>query len=216
MTKIYMLKHPDTLEIRYIGKTTQTLKKRLSGHITKSKYNRTTYVSKWIYSLLQQNKKPIIELLELCENWIEREQYYIANYPNLCNHSIGGDGGQLGNKLTKEHKLKISKALKGKKRPQEVIDKIANSNRGKKVSEATKEKLRQFYLGKKASIKSRIKKGKIVYQYSLSGEFLKEWYSLGIITETLGYLKANISSCCVGRLKTAYGFTWKFKNEDIV
>ena len=73
MVKIYSLNDPDTLEIKYIGKTVQKLEKRLSGHITKAKYNRTTHCSCWIYKLLLKGKRPKIQLIEEClENiWIE-------------------------------------------------------------------------------------------------------------------------------------------------
>ena len=38
--KIYALKHPNTLEIRYIGKTNQSLSKRLTNHICNAKYTK--------------------------------------------------------------------------------------------------------------------------------------------------------------------------------
>lgn len=38
--KIYALKHPITLEIRYIGKTNQSLCKRLGNHIYNAKYTK--------------------------------------------------------------------------------------------------------------------------------------------------------------------------------
>jgi hypothetical protein len=217
MTKIYKLLDPDTHEVKYIGKTIQTLKKRLSGHITKAKYSRSSYVSCWIYSLLEVGKKPIIELIEECDNWIEREQYYIAMFPNLCNHSIGGESGTLGYVMTKEHKNKISSTLKGVSRPENVKLQISNSHKGKIVSEITKQKLREFNTGKKQSVQTRIKKAKSpILQFDLDGNFIKEWYSMGKIQEDTGYLKGNISSCCNNRLKSCYGFKWSFKNEDIV
>lgn len=215
MTKIYRLIDPETKETRYVGKTNQFLSKRLSGHITKAKRNRTTHVSCWIFSLLNKNMKPIIELIEVCNNWVEREQYYISLYGNLCNHTAGGEGS-LGYKQSQEHKDKISKSLKGRRRPDDVKIQISKSHKGKILSLETKEKLRQVNLNKKSTKNSRIKKGKVVLQFDLNGNFIKEWYSIGLITQELGFNKANISSCCKGRLKTAYKYKWSFKNEDIV
>ncbi len=216
-TKIYILKHPDTLEVKYVGKTIQTLKKRLSGHITKAKRSRTTHISCWIYSLLLQNKKPVIELLEEVENWVEREQYWINFYPNLCNHSIGGESGTLGYKMTDKHKEKISNSLKGKKRNKEVRDKISKSHKGKKLKKSTKLKLKQINTGKKYSKQSRIKRGsKNVEQYDKNGNLINTFYSLGFAAEQTGFSKGNISSACLGYLKSAYGYIWKYKNEDIV
>jgi len=217
MTKIYKLLDPDTKEVRYVGKTVQTLKKRLSGHITRSKYNRSAHVSCWIHSLIQNGKKPIIELIEECENWVKREQYYIAKFPNLCNHSIGGESGMLGYIPTQEHRDKIANKLKGKKRPDNVRKKISEGHKGKIISQKTRDKLRKINLGKKEDINIRLKKAKSpVLQFNLDGSFVKEWGSLGLIQETTGFLKSNISSCCHGRLKTAYNYKWSFKNEDIV
>lgn len=214
MTKIYKLLDPDTMEIRYIGKTIQPLWKRLSAHIVKAKRNRTSHVSCWIYSLLQQEKKPIIQLIEKTENWVEREQFYIKHYPNLCNHSIGGESGTLGYVMTTEQKIKISNSLKNKPRPLEVRNRISVSHKNKVLSEVTKEKIRIANLGKKQSISSRSKKNKnTVLQYDLNGNFIKEWFSLGQIQEKTGFLKANISSCCHKRLKTAYGYKWLFKKK---
>lgn len=46
-----------------------------------------------------------------------------------------------GYKFTKSHKEKISKSLKGTKRPENVCEKIRNSHIGKKHSEETKKKI---------------------------------------------------------------------------
>lgn len=61
---------------------------------------------------------------------------------------------------TAEHRLKISRALTGRKNgphSQETRDKIAAGNKGKKISDATKELLRLANLGKKTSIEVRLK-----------------------------------------------------------
>lgn len=217
MTKIYKLLDPDTMEIRYIGKTIQPLWKRLSAHIVKAKRNRTSHISCWIHSLVEQGKRPVIQLIEETDNWIEREQFYISQYPNLCNHSIGGESGTLGYIMSAEHKLKISNSLKGISRPLDVRSKISSSHKNKVLSEVTKEKLRIVNLGKQQSVSSRIKRTKgSIMQFDLDGNIIKEWYSLGQIQQETGFLKANISSCCHNRLKTAYGFKWSFKEEDIV
>lgn len=38
--KIYVLKHPDTLEARYVGKTVRSLSRRLGNHIANAKGNK--------------------------------------------------------------------------------------------------------------------------------------------------------------------------------
>lgn len=55
-----------------------------------------------------------------------------------------------------------------------------------------------------------------VKQYSLNGEFIKEWESIKSVEEFLGIKKAeaNISACCQGRKKRAYGYIWKYSEDN--
>ena len=56
------------------------------------------------------------------------------------------------------------------------------------------------------------KLSKPVLQYSLDGEFVKEWPSTSDVERNLGYFHNNISSCCLGKRKSAYNYIWKFKD----
>ena len=91
--KIYGLLDPFTNQIRYVGKTKNTLIQRLNKHIYESK-TKTTYKCNWINKLIKLGAKPIAIELEICteENWVEREMYWIAYYDNLTNVSKGGEG----------------------------------------------------------------------------------------------------------------------------
>lgn len=52
-----------------------------------------------------------------------------------------------------------------------------------------------------------------VLQYSIKGDFIKEFKSLKEAANTVGAKGyANIQSCCKGRIKSAMGFIWKYKN----
>lgn len=64
------------------------------------------------------------------------------------------------------------------------------------------------------TIKERIseKISKPVLQYDLLGNFIREWPSIIKVEEELGINDGNISSCCSGRLKTAGGYLWKYKD----
>lgn len=50
-----------------------------------------------------------------------------------------------------------------------------------------------------------------VIQYDLNGNFIKEWNGVREVENTLGYYHSNISICCKGKVKTAYGYIWKYK-----
>ena len=53
---------------------------------------------------------------------------------------------------------------------------------------------------------------KPVIQFTKDGEFVREWKSMNDVQRNLGYSNGNISSCCTGRYKSAYGYIWKFKD----
>ena len=57
------------------------------------------------------------------------------------------------------------------------------------------------------SAKTRSKK---VLQFTLDGEFIREWSSTNECGRN-GFNKGNISSCCNGKTKSAYGYIWKYK-----
>jgi hypothetical protein len=58
---IYALINPNTNIVRYIGKTKNTLRKRLSQHIHSSKYKKEkiTHKENWIRKLLENNQTHI-------------------------------------------------------------------------------------------------------------------------------------------------------------
>lgn len=55
------------------------------------------------------------------------------------------------------------------------------------------------------------KRSKQVIQYTLDGEFVKEWPSLTEIERELGWHRTGITPCINGKTKQAYGYIWKFK-----
>lgn len=55
---------------------------------------------------------------------------------------------------------------------------------------------------------------KKVNQYGLDGSLIKEWGCFRDIQRELGFAHSNISNCCKGKQKTAYGYIWKYKEGD--
>ena len=39
---------------------------------------------------------------------------------------------------------------------------------------------------------------------------IKEWDSARDVQNDLGYFESNINKCCKNKIKTAYGYKWKF------
>jgi hypothetical protein len=92
---IYALKCPDTLKIRYVGKTILSPEARLAQHFCDPSVNRRT---RWLRKLAQGGKRPVIEVLEVVEehHWQDRERFWIAKLRadgcDLVNLTDGGEG----------------------------------------------------------------------------------------------------------------------------
>lgn len=52
---------------------------------------------------------------------------------------------------------------------------------------------------------------KKVVQYSLNGEFIKEWNSMHDVWRELGIRPSYICRCCKGLRNQTYGYIWKYK-----
>ena len=88
------------------------------------------------------------------------------------------------------------------------------SERTKGIKKHTKEfKNRLSELGKKRDMSKCKKKGKPILQYTLDGEFVKEWKNSSLATQALGGKKYddNIRSCIRGERKSSMGFIWRSK-----
>ena len=59
--------------------------------------------------------------------------------------------------------------------------------------------------------KVAVKVSKTVFQFSKTGEFIREWCSVCEIDRQLGFDFRNVSACCLGKRKSAYGYIWKYK-----
>jgi group I intron endonuclease len=164
---IYCLCDPITEQIRYIGKTVN-LYDRIKKHYKNSELKNKTHKNMWILSLLKNNFRAKVLVLEECNNleqlnnaeikWIK---FYKEIGSDLTNGTNGGTGGKMslesiekmrnskrGKKLSEEHKKQISEGNKGRQFSEETKRKIGNSNKGKIISEETKIKLSISHMGK--------------------------------------------------------------------
>jgi hypothetical protein len=96
---IYALTDPDSGEIRYIGKTGQSPKYRLTQHLKRARDGKPGHLCCWLRMLLREDQRPGICVLEelaadadwqVSERaWIERGR--VAGWP-LTNMTAGGEG----------------------------------------------------------------------------------------------------------------------------
>ena len=124
-----------------------------------------------------------------------------------------------GKKQTEEAKRKISQANKGKLRSDEFREAVSERMRGNQVwlgkahTEEAKEKMR----GKRECMTGANHfRAKKVMQISKSGELIAAYDCASEAERQFTYTKypSNISACCRGKLKTAYGYIWRYADED--
>ena len=163
----------------------------------------------------------ILAETETLEEARELEKRYIAEH-NATDRAYGYNfctGGEIndarrGSSPSEETRRKIGDAHRGPK----------NFNYGKPLPEWHKQRLREFRTGTKLSAETRAKisasefgaknsNAKMVEQYERDGTFVRTWDCMGDAAEALCGRRqsaCNIASCCTGKLKSAYGYLWKY------
>lgn len=100
---------------------------------------------------------------------------FYDSYKNGYNSSLGGEG-TLGFKHSKETKIKMSNALKGRPVSKETRKKIGKAN------------------------------GRIIIQYTKDDKFIVEYESAVDASKSLNISRTGINNCCTGRSKSSGGF----------
>lgn len=175
----------------------------------------------------------IIEKVDLKENLIKREQWWLDNvnpFYNICKVA----NSSLGVKRTLEFREKMSQRQLGVKHPEwrnEIKRKSQSGEKHwtkkRKFSDESRQKMSDSH---KKLYKSGYKhplcgvsrpdiiqkmaciNKKAVLQYDLDGNLIQEWDCANTAAKKLGFRQPNISSCCLGKRKTYKTFIWKFKN----
>lgn len=159
------------------------------------------------------------------------EIVYIKKYKDLnisYNIANGGEGSESISEETKE-KLRQYKGEKssmyGKKHTKESIEKIRKGSTGRFFSSITRQKIsdaNKRYNGMRGKTHTEEVKKQIsercsipILQYTLQGEFIKEYSSITQAQLELNIKSNHIGCCCIGRRKTCSGFIWKYKNIQI-
>ena len=226
----------------YIGKTInfeQRIKDHFSGNGNTKAFSKAIlkygkdYFKVDIVCTIHSNKKEnlIIVLSSLERFYIKKFNSKLTGY----NCTDGGEG-QRGNSPSEEIRLQISKKLKGRKLSKERREAISRGHMGHTVSEESKSKLRETWLKrpveernkinaqrvinmqknrKQTAIKIGLIRRKPILQYSLNGDFIREWDSQTTASETLGINQGNLSQCLDPKCyrKTCGGYKWEYKEE---
>ena len=124
----------------------------------------------------------------------KKQKQYYEEHPNSVRPMVGVDNPNFGKLLSKETKDKIGESVR---RYYET-----HPDARVKASEKTKQyntEHTEFIENKKIPVN----------QYSKDGVFIKTWPSATDASRVLGISRTHISSCCVGKRKTAGGYCWK-------
>lgn len=163
--------------------------------VARKKYGPENFKYEVLETIKSSNVKKLIDELNKLETlYIKRYNSYRMGY----NSSLGGDSFDYSNIkrkpqiVTEETKLKISKAKKGKR-----------ANYTKEDLERRANLMRSIYSRK-------------VFQYSLDGQFIKEWSSITEVAKTFNVSRTTISDCWNKNKKNACGFIWKRENTPIL
>jgi hypothetical protein len=119
MHVIYGLCEPGTEFVRYVGFTKFSIEKRLEEHLIEARARNTCHRHRWLRSLLRQDLKPAIVVLEQVSrySWKTRERWWIAELRKsnrLVNSTSGGEGLIDPSKSVRQRiSRKISKILRG-------------------------------------------------------------------------------------------------------
>lgn len=217
---------------RYIGVTKRKPEKRWNYG---KGYSENDYFTKAIQKYGWDAFKHEILLTGLTEEEASRlEKEYINKFRSAerkygYNIDLGGFG--VGKIISEETKRKIGDKHRGKyteaqikatktrrnpnyHHPDEIKKLIGDIHRGKPLSEEHKKKLSVAHMGMKPTNLEILRKSnmKPVCQYTLDGEFVKEYESIRVAATELGIHETSISANCRGKYRMAGGFIWKYKN----
>lgn len=153
---IYVLEHPLSSEVRYLGKTVQDPRRRLQHHMTLARTGRAkTHCANWIRSLLVEGLAPVMRIVETGpdeDGWKAAEVAWIAKLRTegvrLTNLTNGGEG-LPGRKHSEETKAKMRAASKIVQTDPDFRARHAAATRKAQACSETRrrhsESLKQFY-----------------------------------------------------------------------
>ena len=227
----------------YIGQTSQKPEarwnngrgycRRIKGKYAQPLMARAVHKIPWeywehevVYEGLTAEEANIYEEWLIYLAWSDNPEY---------GYNIRKGGSNSG--LSEETKKKIGDANRGKKISEEQKSRLREANTGKKASEETKRKLSKIHKNKPLSEEHKKKisekrKGIVFSDETLikmsnaqkgekshraksvqcveTGEIL---WGATAFKEKYGFDTGHINSCCRGKLKTAYGYHWKYAKE---
>ncbi len=110
---------------------------------------------------------------------------------------------RVGGKFSEEQRLRYSEERSGEK----------NQFYGKKHSDETRKLM--SLAGKDNKLGAKNGRAKAVNQYDLNMNLIKEWDFINQAAISLNISRQSINNAATGRNKTAHGFIWRYKTENL-
>lgn len=193
---------------KYVGITKQGADRRFRQHINDAKRYKTV-----LHKAIRKYGPESFSLEILCkarsyDELIRMEKETIESlgtmHPNGYNMTYGGDSNWrlVSSEAMKARARKAGDTLLGFKHGKDFGEKVSRAKKGKPLSDSNLESIRKS----KSNPVVCIDNGMVFY----NGHEAKKWLN------SVGFDKASYSTvvaACRGRIKTAYGFRWKYKDS---
>jgi len=232
---IYTLEDPITKVVRYIGKTEQSLSKRLVKHVHDSK-KKTSHRNNWITSLVKQGLRPTITLLEevTSKDWQSEEKYWIPQFKawgfDLVNGTYGGEAVyKKGETLIHKYGEEKAKSIKEKQsasqlrlyktgytNPMKGVNGDTHPLTGKPKSSQAIANFIKANKGRKNSKESveNIRKGKLgnrkIQELDKNGNLIKSFTSITEIVDTYKLVRQSLLDHLYGKRKSIRGHIFNY------
>lgn len=154
------------------------------------------------------------------------ELYY--SFENGYNMTKGGEGA-IGFVVSKEECRRRSEFFNGKRMSPEtefkkghtftpeMLQKMSDAKNGKHTWNKWLNGYRsgEDNVMKRPEVQAKFKWAKNAFarkviQLDMDGNFIREWDHMTQVQEELSFNVANITTCCRGRIKSAYGYKWQY------
>lgn len=195
----------------YVGITTNTLEYRKSQHKRAAFEGQKNYhfynaIQKYgfddfVFEIIEDNITDIKTLQDREVYWIKFYNSYEEGY----NSTRGGEGA-----VVRDDELILKLFVEGLS-VQEIC-KITGYNKNTIYRSFSANNLSEENR-QRQNEKNRQRCSMPVLQYTLKGDFVKEWPSATSVTEE-GFNQSAVSNVCRQEQLTAYGYIWKYKNDE--
>lgn len=210
----------------YVGQTCQKPENRWSnGKGYKQNVYFTNAINKYGWDNFEHIILKVDLTLEEANVW---EEFYIKKYKSTdrkygYNQRFGGKNSEY----SEQAKAKISQNhanVNGKNNPfynkhhsQKLKNYLSKKFKGRKsyikglkMSEDAKQKMRDNHCDYKGKNNPRARK---INQYDLDGNYIKSYWGCMEVKELYGFDNSGIAKCCKGKVKTSYGYIWRYADE---